>query len=82
MGYLYNFQLYKYDSWLKSDSGFVNSLNFTIADALRIVNILMSAIFDGRFAERLAVNKAMADKHWWKRRGEEGEKISDFEQIY
>ena len=33
-----------------------------IADTLRFVNILVSGIFHGRFAQRLAVNKQMPDK--------------------
>ena len=32
-------------------------LSATIADALLFVNILVSGIFHGRFAQRLAVNK-------------------------
>lgn len=35
-----------------------------IAVPLRIVNILVSGVFDGLFAQRLAVNKSMPDKHW------------------
>ena len=50
-------------------------LSASIADALLFVNILVSGIFHGRFAQRLAVNKQMPDKHWWKRRREERPKI-------
>ena len=40
-------------------------LSASIADTLLFVNILVSGIFHGRFAQRLAVNKPVPDKHWW-----------------
>ena len=53
------------------------TLRAYIADAIKYVNVLVSGTFYGRFAQPLAVNKTIPDKHWWKRRRrKEANKIS------